>query len=250
MEIIKLTPDNLEKESLFCSKDPKTEGFQKKALWFKKRQQEGLQIHIAKDDGGKAVGFIEFIPGEYAWRPVSANEFMFIHCIMVYPNKARNSGVAGALIKTCKEQAANQNLKGMAVMTSKGSWLADKRLFEKNNFKQIDKSGRFELMVQYFDDATPPPSFLNWNEHISQYTGWNLLYADQCPWHDKAVLALQSTARENGITLNITEVESAIKAQQVPSGFGVFALIKDGKLLEDHYISETRFKNILKKELA
>jgi hypothetical protein len=36
--------------------------------------------------------------------------------------------------------------------------------------------------------------------------------------------------------------------QLAPSGFGTFSLLKDGKLLEDHYISRTRFENILKKE--
>jgi hypothetical protein len=50
--------------------------------------------------------------------------------------------------------------------------------------------------------------------------------------------------------LQTTKIESAEKAQHAPSGFGVFALVKDGKLLEDHYISETRFKTILKKELT
>jgi hypothetical protein len=35
----------------------------------------------------------------------------------------------------------------------------------------------------------------------------------------------------------------------VPSGFGVFALVKDGKLLEDHYLSKRRFETIIKKEL-
>jgi hypothetical protein len=46
------------------------------------------------------------------------------------------------------------------------------------------------------------------------------------------------------------KLQCAPEAQRAPSGFGVFALVKDGKLLEDHYISETRFKTILKKELT
>ena len=32
-------------------------------------------------------------------------------------------------------------------------------------------------------------------------------------------------------------------------GYGVFSLLHDGKLLEDHYLSTTRLRNILKKEL-
>lgn len=35
-----------------------------------------------------------------------------------------------------------------------------------------------------------------------------------------------------------------------PSGFGVFNLLRDGRLLEDDYLSTSRFKNILKKGLS
>lgn len=43
----------------------------------------------------------------------------------------------------------------------------------------------------------------------------------------------------------VGEITEAAIAQSAPSGFGVFALLKDGQLLEGHYISKTRFKNIL-----
>jgi L-amino acid N-acyltransferase YncA len=249
MKFIALTPGNLIQESLFCNKNPKSEGFKQKAAWFTERQKEGLQIIIAKDDAGKAVGFIEFVPGEYAWRPVKATGYMFINCIMVYPNKARNTGVASGLIDACRKEAEKQHLNGIAAFTSNGSWLADKRLFEKHGFRQIDKQGRFELLVLPFVDDIELPRFVNWETELQQYKGWHLLYADQCPWHEKAVEALQKTAKTNGISLHVKQLASAAEAQKAPSGFGVFALVKDGKLLEDHYISATRFKSILKKEL-
>ncbi len=249
MKFIHLNPNNLVQESLFCNKNPKSEGFQKKAAWFTERQKEGLQIIIAKDDGGKAVGFIEFVPGEFAWRPVKAHNYMFIHCIMVYPNKARNTGVASELINLCREEAKKQKLNGIAVLTSKGSWLADKRLFEKFGFRQIDAQGRFELMALPFTKRAELPSVTHWDGELPIYKGWNLIYADQCPWHEKAVLALSKTAKEQGVALKLKKLTSAAEAQKAPCGFGVIALVNDGKLLEDHYISETRFKTILKKEL-
>jgi hypothetical protein len=39
------------------------------------------------------------------------------------------------------------------------------------------------------------------------------------------------------------------EAQNAPSGFGTFALLKDGKLLGDHYLSRTRFENIIRQEM-
>jgi hypothetical protein len=38
------------------------------------------------------------------------------------------------------------------------------------------------------------------------------------------------------------------EAQAAPSPYAVFNLIYDGRLLADHYISETRLMNILRKE--
>jgi len=77
-----------------------------------------------------------------------------------------------------------------------------------------------------------------------------LLYADQCPWHEKSVSAISDVAREEGVPLQVTHLNKPEEAQKGPSGFGTFALIKDGKLLADHYLSATRFKNILKKEFV
>jgi hypothetical protein len=57
-------------------------------------------------------------------------------------------------------------------------------------------------------------------------------------------------AEEAGINLNVKKITTSKEARHGPSGFGVFALLRDGKLLEDHYISETRFRNILKKETS
>ena len=62
-------------------------------------------------------------------------------------------------------------------------------------------------------------------------------------------MALLNTALDFGIDLNITKLSNATEAKKAPSGYGVFSLLHNGKLIEDHYLSATRFRNILKKEL-
>ncbi|WP_282134916.1 hypothetical protein [Seonamhaeicola maritimus] len=52
-----------------------------------------------------------------------------------------------------------------------------------------------------------------------------------------------------GIDLKVSKINTVEEAKNAPSGFGVFNLLRDGRLLEDHYISGTRFRNILEKEL-
>lgn len=52
-----------------------------------------------------------------------------------------------------------------------------------------------------------------------------------------------------GIDLKLKKIETVDEAKNAPSGFGTYSLIYNGKLIEDHYLSATRFRNILKKEL-
>lgn len=249
MKIIDVTPDNVLQKTLFCVKDVKNPGFAKKQLWFNERYKEGLRLKMLKDDNDKLIAFIEYIPAEYAWRPVEAGNFMFIHCMFVYANKDKGKGNASLLIKACEEDAKSRNMSGVAVMTSKGTWITDKRIFLKNNYTEADKLERFELMVKKFDDKAPDPKLIDWRENQSKYKGWHLMYSDQCPWHEKSALIIQETAKEQGIDLNVSKINTTEEAKEAPSGFAVFNLLHDGKLLSDHYISNTRFLNILKKEL-
>ncbi len=248
MEIVNVTPDNADQETFFCIKDIKSPGFKSKQHWFKKRYAEGLRLNIFKNNE-KMVGFIEYVPARKAWRPVKAPDFMFIHCIAVYSKKDRSKGHAKLLIDEAIKQAKTQGLSGICTMTSNGSWLANKDVFVKNGFEQMEQKGRFELLAKKWDKKSSDPKLIDWTKNQGKYQGWHLIYADQCPWHEKSAFDLLNTAMDYGIDLKIKKIKSVQEAKQAPSGFGVFNLLHDGKLLEDHYISATRFRNILKKEL-
>ena len=65
-----------------CFLNPKNEGYQIKLEWLKKRFAEGLTIKVLyAEEEQKVVGFIEYVPGEKAWRAVDAKGYLFIHCI-------------------------------------------------------------------------------------------------------------------------------------------------------------------------
>ncbi len=248
-KVIEVTPQNVREETLFCVKDIKNPGFKCKQQWFEKRYEEGLRMKILKGADGKMIGFIEYIPAINAWRPIEAENFMFVHCITVYSKKDRNKGCGSLLIDEVEKDAKREGLAGVCVMSSKGVWIADKSIFENNGFKEVDSRGRFELLSKKWDTAVPDPVLIDWTMQQSKYAGWNLIYADQCPWHEKSVAALLNTAMDYDIDLKIKKLVTAQAAQNGPSGYGVFGLLHDGKLLEDHYLSATRFRNILKKEL-
>jgi len=93
---------------------------------------------------------IEYIPGEYCWRPVEAGGYLFIHCIFVgFKREYKGKGYASLLVDDCVLDAKKDNKLGVAVITRKGSFMAVKELFIKNGFEAIDTAPPdFELLVK------------------------------------------------------------------------------------------------------
>lgn len=243
---INVTADNVSEAGIYCIKDKKAPGYEAKIKWFKDKINKGLKIKIASESAGKQLGFIEYIPSELAWRPVKAKNYLFIHCIAMFGKSSRGKKIASSLVKECINDAADSGKSGVCVMTSDGPWIANKTLFEKNGFIIACSRGRFELMYLSFGDKSPKPELYDWTAQSSRMKGWNLVYSDQCPWHFGSVTALTQSAAKNGIRLNVTRITTPQQAKNAPSGFGTYSLIKDGVVLEDHYLSKTRFENILK----
>lgn len=244
--ILDVTTENVSDIGIFCIKDRKSPGYLSKFNWFKEKINQGLKIKIAVDNNGKQVGFIEYIPSELAWRPIKADNYYFIQCIALFVKDAKDKGIGSYLIHQCEQDALTGNKYGICAMSSEGPWMATKSLYEKNEFTITDRLDRFELMAKSYVNKYSKPKFIDWSKELTKYEGWHLIYSDQCPWHEKSVSDIQQSAVNNGIQLSIKKLKTPEEAQNAPSGFGTYSLIKDGKLLADHYISKTRFENILK----
>ena len=79
MELIKLTPDNIEQEHICCAiANNKDIQVMSKKNWLKERLEEGL-VFLKGNVRGKC--FIEYIPAEYAWAPIDAKDYMYINCL-------------------------------------------------------------------------------------------------------------------------------------------------------------------------
>ena len=249
--IINIDENNISQYPPTCFLNPKNEGYQIKLEWLKKRFSEGLKIkQLYLKNEKKAIGFIEYVPGEYAWRAVDAKGYMFIHCIWVTPNKNKRKGYGSLLVKECIKDAKKEGKYGVAVVTSEGPFMAGKDLFLKNEFKSAAKAKpSFELMVKTLKKG-PLPKFNDWEKQLKKYKGWNIIYSNQCPWVPRYIDEIDEIAKKRGLKLKITELKTAKQAQNSPSVYGgIFNLVKDGKLLADHYISTTRFLNIVNKEI-
>lgn len=246
ISFIDVTIENVAEVGIFCNKNKKSPGFKAKVEWYKNGFELGLRMKIAVDKGGKQLGYIEYMPAEIAWRPVNAPGYFFIQCIVIFSNDVKNNGIGSLLVQQCELDAKANNKSGICTLSSNGPWVAKNSLFEKNGFTAVDSLERFDLMIKSFDKNGKTPEITDWTVQQKKYTGWNIVYADQCPWHEKSITDLLESAQENGIVLKVKKLVTAAEAQNAPSGFATFSLLYNGKLLADHYISKTRFENILK----
>ena len=249
IKIVKVDKENVAEYGFYCIKDKKSAAYKAKLHWFTSAENTDIGIFIALDSNQNQLGFIEFSSSEKSWRPVIAENYLFINCIVVISKESRNKGIASLLINACEQEAVLQHKDGIFTFCSEGVWLAGASLFLKNGFYSLGKKDRFDLMVKKMNPNASDPKFADWSKNLDEYTGWNLVFSNQCPWHIKSVTDLQQAAAEKGIELKITQINSSVDVLKSPSGYGTFSLVKDGKLLEDHYLSKTRFLNILNKEL-
>jgi hypothetical protein len=152
------------------------------------------------------------------------------------------------LIRACVEEARQVGATGVAAMVSDGAWMASRQVFLKNGFEQIAEADRFQLVVHRLREG-PGPRFRDISRNLAKYRGLHIVYSAQCPMLPKSVNDLSEMAAELGLDLKVTVLNSAREAQNAPSHYGVFNLIWNGRLLADHYVSQGRFKNILRKEI-
>ena len=251
VKIINIDKNNISEYRPVCFLNPNNIGYQKKLEWLKLRFSEGLKIkQLYLENEKKANGFIEYVPGEFAWRAVDAKDYMFIHCIWISPNKHKEKGYGSLLIEECVKDAKEQGKYGVAVVASEDSFMAGRDIFSKNGFTSVaDAKPSFRLMIQKLKEGGTLPKFKDYETQLKQYTGWNIIYSNQCPWVARFIEELGEISEAKNLELKITELKTAKEAQNAPSVYSVFNLVHDGKLLADHYISATRFKNIIEKEV-
>ena len=253
-EIVEITEDNVLEYGLCGYKNIKRAGFFEKIEWFKKQRALGLIIKGLYSKKAGTQGMIEYLPGKYCWRPVQAKEYMFIHCLFVgFKKEYKNKGYGSLLIKECIKDTVKQDLKGIAVVTRKGSFMAGKDIFIKNNFKVVDSAPPdFVLLVYKFNKEISDPEFNNnWDEKQKKYgDGLFIVRADQCPYTVKNVNEIIEIAeKEFGINANVVDIKDYKIAQNSPCPFGIFCILYKGKAIANHPISKRRFMNIMSKEV-
>ncbi len=250
VRIVTVDATNVAQYGFFCYKSkPKSEGYRRKLDWLEQRFSEGLKIKIVYE-GKRTVGFIEYIPGEFAWRAVEAEGYLLVHCVWVV-GKGKKKGYGSRLLNECVEDAQEMGKHGVAMVTSSDHWLAGKKLLLKNGFESVGQAPpSFELLVKKFDDAPAPAFPGDWEERLGRYgSGLTIIRSDQCPYVDGVSQMFQEIATGMGIQSQVIELKSRQEVQEsAPSPYGVFNVVYNGRLVTYHWVSEKAFRKLLEKQ--
>ena len=232
-------------------KSPTHPGRRRKQCWLQANAKFGLRAKMLLAPDGEPCAYIEYLPGEFAWRGVDAGGYMFIHCLWNYSKRRQRKGWGSVMLEACLHDAKEAGMNGVAVVARQGPWLADRRLFLANGFEPVDTAPPdYELLVRKLKASAANPVFKGaWDEKVARYSrGLTIIRSSQCPHIAKFAAEIAEAAeQEYGIKPGIVDIESWQDAQNAPTPYAVFALIYNGRLLADHQISRTRFRNIMNK---
>lgn len=232
--MLSVTSANLAEAGFFCMQSKQSsDGYRRKQAWLRERFAEGMQFKLLQSEGR---GFIEYIPGERAWRALHATGYMVIHCLWVL-GQGKGKGLGSFLLADCVNAARKAGMKGVAMVTSSGNWLAGEELLLKRGFDVVDEAPPgFKLLALELKPGSRPSFPKDWAKRCARW-GRSLVVVrtDQCPYLDRCATEMRELAAERGLTFREVHLPDAATVQaESPSPYGVFALLHEGRLVSYH----------------
>ena len=251
MEYIRITEQNLEQEHICCAissnKDPQVMA---KKEWLAQRIPEGLTF-LRADARGKC--FIEYIPAEKAWVPISAPGYMYIGCFWV-SGSLKGHGCGNDLLDECIRDSKAQGKAGLCAISSskKKPFLSDPGYLAHRGFIHADSAAPyFELLYLPFDGNAPVPQFLpQVKEPRCDGQGFTVFYSGGCPYTAKYVPLMVNIAEEHRIPLKTVHFSSAEEVRSSPAVFSSFSLFYNGGFVTHEMLSEKKFAALCDSILA
>lgn len=232
-DIIDVTESNVDETGFFCAATKRgTLGYEAKLAWLKDRFREGLRIKMAVGGGN---GFIEYIPGEYAWRAVEAPGYMVVHCLWVV-GREKGRGCGTALLEECVREARDRKMHGVAAVTAIGeTGLCDTGFYLKNGFQLLNTCPPgVDLVTLKFHRRAPDPRFTGGGAAPDAAPGNDVtvFYTQQCPYVYDGLEQLGQMGDERGMRVAARNLASAEEVRrEAPSPFGTFVVCRGDNVL-------------------
>lgn len=248
MEYVKLTLENLEREHICCAiSNNKDIQVASKKTWLSERLKEGL-VFLKSAERGKC--FIEYIPAENAWVPISADGYMHVNCFWV-SGSFKGHGYSNDLLNACIADAKAQGKHGITVISSpkKAPFLSDPKHLAYKGFKIADTAEpNFTLLYLPFDENAPVPKFKENAKHTHiDKQGFTVYYTHGCPFTAKYVPLVEQVAKDKGIPFESVLIDSKEKAQNAPCVWTNYAVFYNGKYVSNEILNEKKFIELAEK---
>ncbi len=251
MEYITVGPENIETEHICCCiSDKKGEhGAASKKAWMKDRFADGL-IFRRSNTRGKV--FIEYIPAEHAWYPISADGYMHINCFWI-SGQYKGHGYANELLDYCIRDSRAKGKTGVTIIASekKRGFLSDPGYMKYKGFQIADCADPFFILyyLPFFEDA-PVPGFRECAKHGRiEEPGMVLYYTSQCPHTHKYAPLIQSVALRHDQSVSVHKLETKEQAQNAPSPFTTYSFFFDGRFVTNEIFGEKKFEKFLQQHV-
>ncbi len=246
MEYIRINKDNLAKEHICCaiSNNDDIQVSAKKS-WLKERLDEGL-VFLKSTERGKC--FIEYIPAEYAWVPIKADNYLYIDCLWV-SGSFKGHGYSNDLLNACIEDGKKQKKLGLCILSSakKRGFLADPKFLSHKGFEAADEADNgIQLWYLPFKKDAQKPEFKDCARKVRiKDKGIVVYYSHQCPFTAKYVPLIEKIAAEKGAAFKAIQFKDKKSAQNAPTPVTNYALFKDGKYITNEIQSDKKFLKLL-----
>ena len=247
MNIIDVNSDNIESEHICCAMSEKSGECQvsSKKAWMKERFDDGLVFKKA-DVRGKV--FIEYIPAEKAWAPISANGYMFINCLWV-SGQYKGQGISNELLNECISDSKSKGKNGLVILSSnkKMPYLSDPKFLRHKGFLLADSAKPYyELMYLPFEKNIEKPYFKPCaKDGKINEEGFVLYYCNQCPFTAKYVPMIEEIAKTRDINIKVVKYEKTEEAQNAPVPFTTYSLFYNGDFITNDILNEKKFIKII-----
>jgi ribosomal protein S18 acetylase RimI-like enzyme len=246
MEYICVTKENIDQEHICCAISNSTDcQVASKKAWLKDRFDDGL-VFLKAAIRGKC--FIQYVPAENAWTPISADGYMHIDCLWV-SGQYKGKGYAKELLELCIADAKQKGKTGLTILSGekKQPFLSDPQFLIHHGFQVADRANpSYVLYYLPFEPSSMVPKFKEQvkNPNITE-TGWVLYYSAACPFTAKYVPLIESMARENDILFQAVRIKDTRAAQAAPAPFTIYSLFYNGEFVTNEILSEKKFEKLV-----
>lgn len=246
MDIITITPENINAEHICCAMaDKKTEtGVRAKKEWLACQIDNGLKF---KKLNVRGKVFIEYLPAENAWMPIDANGYMLINCHWV-AGSFKGHGYGKQLLTECEKDAAGMNGVVIVVGKKKKPFLADKTFYLKYGYEVCDTaSPYFELLVKRFNTKAPLPQFKP-NAKLGKIDGLqgiDIFYTAQCPFTIPYIDIIKPVILNSDVPIRTHQITTKEDAQQHYCPVTTYSVFVNGEYYSNEILSVGKLEKLL-----